>query len=311
VIVTELGNERLLNCCRAIEEASDAEKQSLIAALPDCFLLLDTMPCFLAQRLIDVAGYEFQSLPATPAFLLDPPSEFPQTQASIERRFLERATIPAHSYFSAGVFPKSDCDTVGVRLLLVSRNDLPAEKVQPLMKAIFESEFTNRMQPKTPAEIVGPYATHAAAVAYFSRDMPLVALQRAIDVFKQGMSIFGVFSAGALSLYGLIWKKKRRSSSDYLTGIRQIGESMQTLAIDGSELHVSREDTKQLQAKLVGLRQELIEDVCSGRVKADQTFLNVLMLLNDVRQDLNMRDREFHHPELVPVRRRVVSQEAA
>jgi hypothetical protein len=258
----------------------------MIAELPDCFLMLDTMPCSVAELLIESAGYELRSMPATRAFLMDRLQDSYATQTIVEREFLEPTVIPSHCYFATQAYPETDCETVGVRLLLVARSSLNALHIQPLMQALFESEFTHRAMPQSPIGVAGPYAVHPAALAYFDRDKPYYVVQQAMEWLTNGLSFLGAFSAGALSLYGLIRRKKHRTPSDYLTEIRNISEAIRKTESDGNHTATSQQLSKQLDERLQHLRQNMIDDVCAGRMKADQSFSNILTLLKDTRCDL-------------------------
>ena len=43
---------------------------------------------------------------------------------------------------------------------------------------------------------------------------------------------------------------------------------------------------RELDCRLLKLRQELIEDICEGRIKGDQVIANILTLLKDARRNL-------------------------
>jgi len=312
IIPTEFGHQDIVEQCLAIANASSShDRQRRIAELPDCLLVLDTLPSSAAQALIQHAGYVLCPLPATRAFLLDQLQDTQSPHTIIEREFLEHTSIQAHSYLAGGVFPETDCETVGSRLLVVARKDLSGQVIQPLMKAMFESEFTHRIQPKSPHNLAGSYAMHPAAASYFDRDKPMMVMKQAIDWFKTALSLFGAFSAGALSLYGLIWRKKTRTASEYLAEIRNVGQTNRNSQDESEGSHPSPHMAKELDHQLLRLRQDMIDDVCSGRMKADQSFFNVLMLLKDTRRDLRMPDPDADELPRSAVRRRYPSQEAA
>jgi hypothetical protein len=266
--------------------AGPDERDRLIAELPDCLIVLGTMPSSIAQLLVEAAGYQLRPMPATRAFLMDRLPNSHPTQTIIEREFLEPTVIPSHSYFTTQAYPETDCETVGVRLLLVARSNLTAKHIHPLMKALFESKFTHRMMPQSPIGMPGPYAVHPAAVAYFDRDKPYFVVQQAMEWLTNGLSFLGAFSAGALSLYGLIRRKKHRTPSDYLSEIRNISDAMRKTEMDRTNGATNLQFSKQLDERLQHLRQNIIDDVCAGRMKADQSFSNILMLLKDTRCDL-------------------------
>ena len=131
-------------------------------------------------------------LPAVRAILADNLQDSDAIQTVIQREFLQRTVIPAYSYFTTRGFPETDCETLGVRLLLVARKDVPALSVQPLMRTVFEGQFARRIQPQSPREFATPYAIHPAALAFLDREKPL-AIAETIDWFSKGLSIFGAF----------------------------------------------------------------------------------------------------------------------
>jgi hypothetical protein len=209
----------------------------------------------------------------------------------VEREFLEPATIPACCYFATRGQPATSCETVGARLLVVARSDAPARAIRPLMKTLFEGEFAHRIQPQSPREIATPYAIHPAAIAYLDRDKPL-AIAEALEWFSSGLSIFGAFSAGALSLYGLLWRRKARNPSDYYAEIRKLYLLSHDAEFGTTAAAGPKQLFKQLDERLLDLRKSLIEDICEGRIKGDQSVSTILALLKDARQSLARLEAE-------------------
>lgn len=189
----------------------------------------------------------------------------------------------------AGGLPQTDCATIGVRLLLVARRDLPESTVKHLSQALFEGEFANRIQPISPRELATPYAIHDGTVAYLDRDKPL-AFNKVIEWASKGFSFFGAFSAGALSLYSLMKRRKARKPTDYFAEIRNVENVTAVDAVmPASQMH---QQAKELNERLVKLRNELIEDICEGRLKSDQMISNIIMMLTDARSNIAARERE-------------------
>jgi len=299
IIPTEYSKDELNGLAQAILTSSGRQKEELIAELPDCLLILDSLPSTVVQRLIEAADYRVMPMPAARAFLMDNLQDSHTSTTMLEREFLLRTEIPARSYFSTQGFPEADCETVGVRLLIVARKDLPARAIRPLMKTIFEGEFSRRIHPTSPRELATPYAIHPAAVAYLDRDKPL-AIKEAMEWFNKGLSAFGAFSACALSIYGLLWKKKIRKPSDYFTEIRQIDQIARGVGHDLPVPVEAPELATYLDDRLRKLRQELVEDICEGRIKGDQVIANILTLLSDTRRNLpkgsNSSSEHVEHP---------------
>lgn len=287
VIPTMFNKSELLEKSRAILEAEDVDKAALISELPECLFVLSSMPSPIVQALVEVANYQIVPVPATRAFLLDNLQDSNARTAVLEREFLEPTSIPKHSYFSKFSYPSNDCETIGVRLLVVARKQLAPLAVQKIMKTIFEGEFNHRITPKSPRDVATPYAIHPASVAYLDRDKPLI-VNSVLEWLSEGLSIFGAFSAGALSLYSLVRRKKSRNPSDYFAEIRRV-EQLAYNEISNSEDWIERQQfLKQLEERIVKLRYDLLEDICEGRIKGDQVVSNIMMLLNEARRNLSM-----------------------
>jgi TRAP-type uncharacterized transport system substrate-binding protein len=285
VLLMELSKAQLIAQAEAIQQAKGADRQALIAALPDCVVLLASMPSPIAQQLIEAADYRLVPLPATRAFLMDNLQDSDSKTTVLEREFLEHAVIPTSSYFTTQGFPAADCETVAVRLLAVARKDAAEEAIGQLMETIFEGEFCHRIRPISPREIATPYAIHPAAIDYLDRDQPL-AIGELIEWCSNGLSFLGAFAAGALSLYSLLRSRSARQPADYFAEIRAVDRLAGGDGGDSTVPIEPRELAKHLDDRLLKLRQELIEDICSGSIKGDQVILNILTLLNDTRANL-------------------------
>jgi len=292
IVATEFGKPELLDMCHAIMAASGAEKDRLIRELPDALILLDSPPSAVARQLIEAADYRIAALPATHAFLLDNLQESSNERTTLQREFLEPSRIPKHSYFGHRALPETDCETVGMRLLIVARQDIDPAAVRVLMATLFESELAHRLSPLSPRDVANPYPIHEAAIAYLDRDKP-VAVDKVLEWLSNGLSVFGAFGAGALSLYSLLRTRAARHPSDYYDSIRKVEELAGTLDQDPTTGITASELLCDLDERLVKLRQNLIEDICEGRIKGEQLIANILALLNDVRDGLQVRQHEL------------------
>ncbi len=281
-------------CAKRFLQAQGTEKQRLVEELPDVMIILASMPSRIVQLLAEAADYRLMPLPAARAYLFDNIQDSKAHKTLIHRQFLEPTSILSYSYIEAGGIPQTDCATIGVRLLLVARRDLPESTVKHLSQALFEGEFANRIQPISPRELATPYAIHSGAVAYLDRDKPLV-LNKVIEWVSKGFSFFGAFSAGALSLYSLMKRRKARKPTDYFAEIRNL-ESISAVsdAVPHGQLH---QHAKEVNERLLKLRNELIEDICEGRLKSDQMISNIIMMLREARSNIAARERELSAPE--------------
>ena len=244
------------------------------------------MPSQVAQLVIEAADYQIVPIPATRAFLSDNLQDSHAKTTVLQREYLERTVIPMNSYFTTRGYPAEDCETFGARLLVVAHKRVTARAVQRLTKTLFEGQISHRLQLKSPREVATPYAIHPAALAYLDRDKPLLVINKAMEWFSKGLSIFGAFSAGALSLYSLLRRKKARTPAQYFAAIRKLESTGLNGIVDSGTATHSNELVRELDCRLLKLRQDLIEDICEGRIKGDQVIANILTLLKDARRNL-------------------------
>lgn len=290
VIPTEYSKSWLLERAHALHAAEGDARENLLAEMPDCLVVLASLPSNVVQSLVEAADYRLVPMPAARAFLLDNLQRRSADHPILLREYLERTTIPARSYFAGKGFPEVDCETIGVRLAAVVRKDAPPAAVGALMKTLFEGEFSRRIPPKSPRELATSYPVHPAAQAYFDRDKPL-AIAEAMQWVSNGFSFLGAFTAGALSLYGLLWRRKHRTPADYYAEIRTVERIAVGESVESADGIPTRELLQQLDERLSKLRQQLIEDICEGRIKGDQVISNILHLLTDARQNIPPRER--------------------
>lgn len=305
VVPTEIGKADLADKARTILAADERSKPALVAELPDCLLVVASVPSTVVQLLVEAADYRIEPLLGVRAFLADNLQDDNAKTTIIDREFLEPAVLPAGIYFTTRGFPDADCETLGLRPLLVARTGVPDRAVRALMMTLFEREFSHLTRPKSPREVATPYPMHPAAVAYLDRDKPL-ALKAVMEWVTQSLSIFGAFSAGALSLYGLVRWRKVRKPVDYFAEIRQVEQLAGSGAANQNQPWGMGEE---LDARLLRLRQELIEDICEGRIKSDHAIANILTLLREVRSNLPKPKDEHITP--LPLRIRQATTNAA
>lgn len=295
VTPTEYSTSQLLEMSRAIRNAEGETKDALIAALPDYLLVLATIPSPVVQELVESANYDILPLHQARAFMLDNMQNDNNQTTVIEREFLEPTLIPNFSYFAHRGFPAADCETIGVRSLLVARKGLPSAAIRPLMKTVFESEFAHRFQAKSPRDFATPYAMHPAAIAYFDRDKPLI-VDSVLDWLNNFISILGAGVACGFSLFSLLWRTRTRSPSDYFAEIRQVEQLARNSDQDSSAPIPQEELRKHLEERLVRLRQDLVEDICEGRIKGDQAISNIMILMKDARRSLASTESQTAEP---------------
>lgn len=293
--VTTWGDETIVERLQQIQKLQGAEREAKLQELPDVLILVVSMPSLVAQQLINVADYRLVSIPFARAFILNT-SHQNQLNSVIDHSYLEQATILAGSYLARRPEPAQDCPTLGMRLLLVANKQVSAKVIYRLMKCLYEGEFARRYKPVSPDEQASAYAIHLGALAYVNRNKTNW-INEVVAMVKQGLSVLGLFSAGALSLFALLRTKQQKSPGDYLNEIRQI-ELIARGTIKSAEAPTERLALAHyLDQRLSQIKSDLIQACTKKHFKNEVMLLNVLTILMDTRQQIASL---LSHHELQP-----------
>ncbi|MGD9634529.1 MAG: hypothetical protein AB7G28_20255 [Pirellulales bacterium] len=263
------------------------EREARLRELPDVVMTVGTLPGLSVQDLLDTGEYELVPFSNLESYLLSDLQCDVGPDGDLDRVFLEPTTIRRGMYLGSSVNPASDCPTIGLRTLLVARATLPDATVKRLMQCVFDTDFTRRIHPTSPRELATPYKIHPAAVAYLDRDKPLLT-GTFFETISTGFSVFGAFSAGALSLYGYLRRRRVRRPGEYLEEIRKIDLLASGQQVEGSSSLPPAKLAQQLDVRLTQLKEQIIQDYCSNRVQGEMTLLSILSILSDTRTQLRV-----------------------
>lgn len=281
-----LGVDELLLQTNEIQHATGKVRDEKLQALPDAILLVVSMPSKVAQELIEAADYRLVPLPFGRAFVTNSVKDESMLNNSIDHSYMEQTVILAGSYLGSVPTPQKDCETIGLRLLLVANKNVPAHAIVRLMSKIFDGEFARRVKPISPTDMSSPYDVHLGSLAYLNRNKPYL-LNELIETGKKIMSAFGIFSAGALSFFALLRTKKNKSAGDYLTEIRQVDLIARGIVSDSQAPTETHALVCHLDDRLAKLKSELIHDCCNKKFKNEMMLLNILTILVDTRKQVN------------------------
>lgn len=257
--------------------------------MPDVIFLVASTPSAIVQTLIDSQEYDLLPVPYVQSFLAGDLHHANREQGSVQRLYLEPAVIPAATYLSESPLPAADCPTIGMRSLLVAHANMPEKTVKRLMFSVFGGDFNRRIKPVSPQEIPSPFPIHPGALAYLHRDRPIVT-EQGFEMAGTALSIFGAFSAGALTLFGLLRRRRIRRPEEYLEEIRQV---------DRMAMGTSEEARRKLDHRLVQLKEQLIHDYCSNRMSNEMVLMSILSMLADSRDLLHRHHESSTEPEAV------------
>lgn len=282
--ITTWGEDIIVERLQEIETLQGVERDARLQQLPDALILVASMPSRVAQQLIEIADYRLVSVPFARAFILNTSHQNRQNTV-LDHSYLEQATILAGSYLGKRPEPAQDCPTLGMRLLLVAGSHVPDKVITRLMKGMFEGEFARRFKPLSPQEQASAYAIHSGALTYVNRDKTFLT-KETMELLDSASSSFGLFCAGALSLFALLRTKKQRSPSDYLNEIRQI-ELIARGTIKAEDAPTEKLALAHyLDQRLSQIKSDLIQACSKNHFKNEVMLLNVLTILMDTRQQI-------------------------
>lgn len=283
---SSLSKEQLSRYAQNAQSQSEAERAANLQALPDVVMTVASLPGVLVQNLLDTGAYCLVPFPNVESFLISELQHVERADGSVDRILVEPTVIHAGMYVGDSLMPERDCPTLGLRTLLIARSNLPAETVQRVMRSVFETDFAKRLLPLSPREFASAYQAHPAAEQYLDRDKPLLT-SKLFEAVSKFLSIFGAFSAGALSLYGFLRRRHIRRPGEYLEEIRKIdalasGQRPETESPLPPEVLAHHIDTRLNQ-----LKEQVIRDYCDNRVQGEMVLLSILTTLADSRSRIH------------------------
>ncbi len=275
----------LVRLADQFQTATQSQRAELLRRCPDVVMFVGELPSTVAQRLFDTGQYTLLPFPYTEHYLSSQLQRPDYSRLGVDRLGIQGVEIPAAMYVGSSPIPATGCATIGLRMLLVGRRDLPDKTIRQIMRSVFETDFATRIHPQSPREVSTILPIHAAAIAYLDRNKPLVT-GSLFEEIGDLLTIFGAFSAGALSLYGYLRRRRIRRPGEYLEEIRRIDALAMGQPLDGEASPSADELPGYLQTRLVKLKQQLIQDYCNNRVQGDAVLMNILSMLADSRSHL-------------------------
>ena len=280
-----LSKDELCTLADQVQNSTGKDREAYVRKLPEVIMLVVTLPSNVAQKLFDTGEYSLMPFPYAEHYLTSQLDHGAGPSVGVDRLGMQAAAIPAAMYVGNSPIPTADCPTIGMRTLLVARADMSTKAVQRVMQSIFGSDFSSRIHTHSPRDIWTSLPIHPGAIAYLDRDKPLIT-GSFFESISKFLSIFGAFSAGALSLYGYLRRRHIRQPGEYLEQIRQIDAIAIGNHFDDEAPTSPEARSAYLQARLVKLKEQLMQDYCDKRVQGDSALMTILSMLSDSRSHL-------------------------
>ena len=197
--------------------------------------------------------------------------------------------IPAFAYEIEPGVPPEAIHTLGTRLLLIARKDMAATTIRRLLEVVFNSPFSQVLQPPLDARLLESppeLAWHDGTTEYIRRNSPLITGD-VIDLVEKEVSILGVLVGGLFCL--LQWLRRRfrrrreRSFEAYI---------LQVARVERRALDLSRAPTLnlaallQLQEELTQIKGEALERFADGQLGGEELMSGFLAHASDARDFL-------------------------
>jgi TRAP-type uncharacterized transport system substrate-binding protein len=275
----DLSKAELIRLADEVNSLVGEPRMQRIAELPDAVMLVGSLPSNVAQHLLDTDVYTLVPFPHGRPFMM---TDAGGAADGLNRLYVEQCTITAGMYLGDTPVPATDAPTMGMRNILVTRADLSDEAIRRLMATVFETSFAERIHPTLPDELAATFEMHDGATAYLQSQQPLLTGQFFNDI-SQFFSIFGAFSAGALSIYGYLRRRRIRRPDEYLTEIRSIDALASDRDTENKDRKLPVALARELDNRLIKLKEQLIKDYCENRVQGELVLMSILSMLSDSR----------------------------
>lgn len=196
---------------------------------------------------------------------------------------LDAGRIPMAAYQAEPPVPAQPLETIGTRLVLVARENVPAEPIAHLVEAIYEGDYARRVDLKqldvTALTRYRQYPLHPGTIQYLRRNDPVfnsdwIESAENLRSFLVSLAIAGV----------LFWRWRQRRRLIGFEVYFDRATEIETAAIEW-ERSVSGdlEALRSLRRMLSEVKSEALERHAEGTLSGEEHLLGFLSHVSDVR----------------------------
>jgi TRAP-type uncharacterized transport system substrate-binding protein len=280
----------------SIRKASPESRASFTAILPDAIFQVDTLPSPLADELVRVAGYQIVPLPYATALRLDNRRDHGHADSQLENSRLESVTIPAYTYGINPPTPAANCETLGLRLLLIANKNTPANAVLRVLRGLDGDVADRYHMDLDVANQTCEFPMHPGAAAFAKGRKPLM-VGELLEPVGTFFSVAGAAAAGAFGVWGFFRGLRAVHPDVYLRRIARIERLARGDERDIEAPALPRDFIEYLEAQLAVVKQAAIDDYAHRRLVGDEALVGILTLIADTRHLLAQRRRQLDHDE--------------
>jgi TRAP-type uncharacterized transport system substrate-binding protein len=283
-----LKDRELYAALRTVASASPDSRAAFASVLPDAVFLVENMPAPLVDKLVSVGRYQFMPLPYATALHLDSRRNHSGWGEQLDSSRLERVTIPACAYGINPPSPPTDCETFGLRLLLVANKNVPSTDVYRLLR-VLDGDATKKFRIELEvAEQFEEFPIHPGAKAFANGRKPIV-LGEIVEPIGNVLSVGGAAGAGLLAIWGFVRGLRAVHPDVHLRQIDRIERLLRGDEQDESAPLLPGDFVEYLEERLVAIKQAAIEDYATKRLQGDEAFISILTMISDTRHLIAQR----------------------
>ena len=280
----------------SIRRAAPESRAAFLAILPDAVFQVDSLPSPLVDELVRVAGYQIVPLPYATALHLDNRRDHGRAENQLENSRLESVTIPACAYGINPAIPATDCETFGLRLLLVANKNTPANAVLRVLRAL-DGDIAEQYHLNLDiANQTCEFPLHPGADAFAKGRKPLM-VGELLEPVGNFFSVAGAAGAGALAIWGFLRGLRAVHPDVHLRQISHIERLLRGDEHDDAAPILPRDLVDYLEARLAIVKQTAIDDYSHHRITREEALVSILTMVADTRHLLVQRRRQIDRDE--------------
>lgn len=294
-----LRNRDLHVALTALANASPDSRAAFAAILPDAVLVVDSVPGPLVDRLVTIGGYRLVPLPYATALHLDARRNHGKNEDQLENSRLEATKIPACAYGINPAVPAADCETFGLRLMLVTNKSVSSVAILRLLRALDNGVVDKYRIELGVANQFEEFPIHPGAVAFAKGRKPLI-LGELLEPVQNVLSVVGAGGAGVFAVWGFLRGLRAVQPDVHLRQIDRIERLLRGDERDASAPVLPSELIDYLEQRLAAVKQAAIEDYAASRLHGDEAFMSILTLVADTRQLLAQKRKQLAQRDACP-----------
>lgn len=294
-IAEHLAEPALLNQIVAWRDAPSSEKEALRKRLPDAAFVVDSMPSEVVDQLIRDGDYGLMPLPFATALHIDSRRNHSGERVHLRNDRVEAVTIPAFAYGIEPAAPAQNCETIGLRLLLVANKNVSSDALFDALSAMSDAVAAHTQVNLDATNANPEFPVHPGSEAFLRARRPLN-VDEILGPTTDALSVVGASIAGCLAMWSFVRGLRAVQPDVHLRQIDRIERLLQGNELDESAPTLPREFLEYLESRLSQIKQAAIEDYANGRLDGDEALVGILTLVADTRHLLAQRRKQLSEP---------------